>query len=119
MKTVEEFLEAALGGNMNITTLKPLAWHEIMTDYAKHYQNSATSELKKENEALKESRIKVADNICSMMDRQKLVEQSRDELLKWCKKHRQKFPYVIEKWWIGKIDRLIKKAEQQQKEETK
>jgi len=24
---------------MNISTLKPLAWHEIMTDYARHYHS--------------------------------------------------------------------------------
>jgi len=26
----------ALGGNTNISTLKPLAWHEIMESYARH-----------------------------------------------------------------------------------
>jgi hypothetical protein len=31
----EEYLNIALGGNMNISTLKPLAWHEIMEGYAK------------------------------------------------------------------------------------
>ena len=33
----EEYLNVALGGNMNISTLKPLAWHEIMEGYARHY----------------------------------------------------------------------------------
>jgi len=32
--TAKEHLEIALGGNMNISTLTPLAWHEIMEDYA-------------------------------------------------------------------------------------
>lgn len=32
----EQFLNEALGGNMNISTLKPLAWHEIMESYAQH-----------------------------------------------------------------------------------
>ena len=32
----EQFLNEALGGNMNISTLKPLAWHEIMASYAQH-----------------------------------------------------------------------------------
>ena len=32
----EQYLNEALGGNMNISTLKPLAWHEIMEGYAQH-----------------------------------------------------------------------------------
>jgi hypothetical protein len=32
----EQYLTEALGGNMNISTLKPLAWHEIMEGYARH-----------------------------------------------------------------------------------
>lgn len=32
----EQYLNEALGGNMNISTLKPLAWHEIMEGYARH-----------------------------------------------------------------------------------
>ena len=32
----EQYLSEALSGNMNISTLKPLAWHEIMEDYARH-----------------------------------------------------------------------------------
>lgn len=32
----EQFLNESLGGNMNISTLKPLAWHEIMDAYAQH-----------------------------------------------------------------------------------
>ena len=31
----EKYLEIALGGNMNIASLKPLALIEIMTDFAK------------------------------------------------------------------------------------
>lgn len=31
----EEYLKDALGGNMNISTLKPKAWHDIMEGYAK------------------------------------------------------------------------------------
>ena len=31
----EQYLNEALGGNMNISTLKPLAWHEIMEGYAR------------------------------------------------------------------------------------
>ena len=30
----EQYLHEALGGNMNISTLKPLAWYEIMDGYA-------------------------------------------------------------------------------------
>ena len=43
LKTAEEFLVIALGGNMNIATLKLKAWHEIMTDYAKHYHLQLTN----------------------------------------------------------------------------
>ena len=32
----EQYLNVALGGNMNIITLKPLAWYEIMDGYARH-----------------------------------------------------------------------------------
>ena len=32
----EQFLNESLGGNMNISTLKPLAWHKIMEAYAQH-----------------------------------------------------------------------------------
>jgi len=32
----EQYLNVALGGNMNISTLKPLAWYEIMEGYARH-----------------------------------------------------------------------------------
>jgi uncharacterized CHY-type Zn-finger protein len=32
----EQYLNEALGGNMNISTLKLLAWHEIMEGYARH-----------------------------------------------------------------------------------
>jgi len=32
----EQYLNEALGGNMNIGTLKPQAWHEIMEGYARH-----------------------------------------------------------------------------------
>tara|TARA_R110000803_G_scaffold16034_1_gene44136 strand:+ start:63 stop:353 length:291 start_codon:yes stop_codon:yes gene_type:complete len=35
--TSKEYLEIALGGNMTIATLKPLAIEEIMTDFAKQY----------------------------------------------------------------------------------
>ena len=34
-KRARKHLEMALGGNMNIATLKPLALIEIMTDFAK------------------------------------------------------------------------------------
>ena len=37
MKTPLEHLELALGGNMNIRTLRPKAFAEIMQDYAKYY----------------------------------------------------------------------------------
>ena len=32
----EQFMDEALGGNKNIGTLKPLAWHELMEAYARH-----------------------------------------------------------------------------------
>lgn len=31
----KEYLEIALGGNMNVSTLTLLAWHEILESYAK------------------------------------------------------------------------------------
>ena len=37
----EKFLNEALGGNMNIGTLKPLAWHGIMEQYARHKLSEA------------------------------------------------------------------------------
>jgi hypothetical protein len=38
MATSKEYLKIALGGNMNVSTLTPLAIEEIMTDFAnKHY----------------------------------------------------------------------------------
>jgi len=38
MTTSKEYLKIALGGNMNVSTLTPLAIEEIMTDFAnKHY----------------------------------------------------------------------------------
>ena len=36
LMNAEEYLHIALGGNMNISTLKPLAWHEIMEAYAEY-----------------------------------------------------------------------------------
>ena len=47
-KTASEFLEIALGGNLNIKTLKLRAWHEIMTDYAKYYHKSEQTKGKGE-----------------------------------------------------------------------
>jgi len=46
MKTPLEHLELALGENMNIRTLKPIAFAEIMEDYAKYYHKKqlATNE---------------------------------------------------------------------------
>jgi hypothetical protein len=40
----EQYLTEALGGNMNISTLKPLAWHEIMDGYARHKLAEANSQ---------------------------------------------------------------------------
>jgi hypothetical protein len=37
----KEFLSKALGGNMNLETLKPLAIEEIMEQYAKHISTQA------------------------------------------------------------------------------
>ena len=37
MKTPKEFIETALGGNMNISTLKLKVWEEMLGDYAKYY----------------------------------------------------------------------------------
>jgi len=39
----EQYLNVALGGNMNIITLKPLAWYEIMEGYARHKLAEAQS----------------------------------------------------------------------------
>ena len=61
MKTAKEFLSIALGGNMNISTLKPKAWHEIMTDYAKYYH-------KLENKALEESRDELLKHLVCWRD---------------------------------------------------
>jgi hypothetical protein len=42
----KEYLEISLGGNMNISTLTPSAWHDIMTGFAKHYHKElAESDL--------------------------------------------------------------------------
>ncbi len=42
----KEYLEVSLGGNMNISTLTPSAWHDIMTGFAKHYHRElAESDL--------------------------------------------------------------------------
>lgn len=41
----EEYLKVALGGNMNIRTLKPAAWHDIMTDFAKHYHKELSKSV--------------------------------------------------------------------------
>ncbi len=41
----EEYLKVALGGNMNISTLKPAAWHDIMTDFAKHYHKELSKSV--------------------------------------------------------------------------
>ena len=38
----EQYLNEALGGNMNIGTLKPLAWHGIMEGYARQKRAEAT-----------------------------------------------------------------------------
>lgn len=54
MRTAEEHLNIALGGNMNISTLKPKAWHEIMTNYAKHYHKEATNDSKPTLEEIEE-----------------------------------------------------------------
>ena len=40
LETAEEFLNKALGGNMNISTLKPAAWHEILRQFAEHYHKA-------------------------------------------------------------------------------
>jgi len=37
----EQYLNEALGGNMNVCTLKPLAWYEIMEGYARHKLSEA------------------------------------------------------------------------------
>ena len=54
MITPLEHLELALGGNMNIRTLKPKAFAEIMEDYAKHYykEQFETNKLKQDKELL-------------------------------------------------------------------
>jgi len=39
MKTPIEHLEIALGGNMNVSTLTPKAFCEIMDDYALYYHS--------------------------------------------------------------------------------
>ena len=51
MKTPKEFLETALGGNMNTSTLTLNFWEEIMADYAK-YVSSQLEPLKKNAEGL-------------------------------------------------------------------
>jgi len=44
MMNAEQYLNVALGGNMNISTLTPLAWHEIMEDYAKYRLKQSDSD---------------------------------------------------------------------------
>jgi len=51
----EEYLNAALGGNMNISTLKPIAWHEIMEGYAKTKRMEHVAELVDIAEGFQES----------------------------------------------------------------
>jgi uncharacterized CHY-type Zn-finger protein len=40
----EQYLNTALDGNINISTLKPLAWYEIMEGYARHKLAEAQSQ---------------------------------------------------------------------------
>lgn len=51
LTTAKEFLHKALGNNMNIRTLKPLAWYEIMAQYANLFHKENT---KSTPEALKD-----------------------------------------------------------------
>jgi len=43
----EQYLNVALGGNMNISTLKLKAWYEIMEDYAQHKTVESKEQLEK------------------------------------------------------------------------
>jgi hypothetical protein len=64
-KRAEKHLEIALGGDMNISTLKPLALIEIMTDFAK-----------KEVEAINYTRCCESDSeqlLCKHCDNKKVL----------------------------------------------
>ena len=61
----EQYLNVALGGNMNIGTLKLLAWHEIMEGYARH--KLAEAHPQADNSAM--------DTICPECRRQLLFSQ--------------------------------------------
>ena len=43
----KQYLNTALGGNMNISTLKQKAWHGIMEDYAQHKTVELKNQLEK------------------------------------------------------------------------
>lgn len=45
MDTASEYLQTSLGGNMNLSTLKYLAFIEIMEDYAKYYHFCKVSQI--------------------------------------------------------------------------
>ncbi len=44
LRLAEMYLSRALGGNLNISTLKLKFWYGIMNDYAKYYHNSQPCE---------------------------------------------------------------------------
>ena len=60
LKEAEEYLKEALGGNMNISTLKPLAWYKIMAGFVRHLEEENTNLGEASNAVLGEVR---ADDI--------------------------------------------------------
>jgi len=77
MTTPLEHLELALGGNMNIGTLKPKAFAEIMEDYAKHYykEQFETNKLKPSD---KDLISKVKQNLQEINKDKKITDYNFD-----------------------------------------
>ena len=44
-KFAKDYLDIALGGNMNISTLKLKFWYEIMVEFAKAYYQAKNTEI--------------------------------------------------------------------------
>ena len=66
----EEFLKTALGGNMNFSSLKPLAISEIMEDYA---IQKIDDTLKEMNKYANQRIVEVLEYVC---DGDNEIEQS-------------------------------------------
>ena len=83
IKLAEKYLYKALGGNMNISTLKLKFWHEIMTDFASQQCFNEKEQNKRMREWFSE-RTGLGDDILLSKHMEKVNEQcqKRDELIK-------------------------------------